>query len=753
MFRITLIFFIVLTGLSGPVGAQQPEVSTYIEDALATLANPESSYEQRLQATERAVEFFKNDQKKAEKLYLDAINRAKEAKKIADQYYLLNRLASLFRDSPKSLAYLKQALPLAASAGEKEPLRLQIRIAQAMVREMQYAKAVELYEEILPDFRKTATKMELASALSSYGNAVYFKKDYEKALELGEVVQSIAIKASATPVETQGLILQARALQQLGEYDKAVRAYNEALQKAIGLGNQSLQTNILLDIAAMLERQGEHARAVPHLKKALEMGPESLPLQQRIALYVRLARIHLNLNKPQEGLGYINEAQELIAGRRSNATMVVQVTKGRLLYELGEKGRGIDLMQRGLSRNDDLSGNTLADRLFVAEYFSEKGVFKAAETEYAILEKQAKKFGNGWPERYRDAWKRHLARKSGKKIKAIAPTTEEAYAQDQAKKKIASPKVRQKSQAAITFQDSVLLVERERELALLDAENRRKAAELRQNEFRFYLFLLGLTSLLVVLSIFTFWYRSRKLQLEVLAEKERQIRLLELEEAELRKQAEVVEALVKGQEGERKRIAESLHDDVGSMLSALRLQLERIDTESGTASKKAHGSLRQAVEMLDQVSTDVRNLSHVLMPTAIGKFGLKKALEVYTDQLNKSGKVHFELMITGLDAALDEQLELSCYRILLELCNNVLKHAEARNVLIEIVEHDDELVLMVEDNGRGFEPADNSADGLGLRTIESRMHLLKGRLTVDSRPGHGARITLEIPKPNQNLNS
>ena len=82
--------------------ARNTEGSTYIEDALATLANPESSYEQRLQATERAVEFFKNDQKKAEKLYLDAINRAKEAKKIADQYYLLNRLASLFRDSPKA---------------------------------------------------------------------------------------------------------------------------------------------------------------------------------------------------------------------------------------------------------------------------------------------------------------------------------------------------------------------------------------------------------------------------------------------------------------------------------------------------------------------------------------------------------------------------------------------------------------------------------------------------------------------------
>ena len=181
-------------------------------------------------------------------------------------------------------------------------MRLQIRIAQAMVREMQYAKAVELYEEILPEFRKTATKLELASALSSYGNAVYFYKDYEKALELGEVVQSIAAKASATPVEIQGLILQARAHQQLGEYDKAVRAHNDALQKAVGLGNQSLQSNILLDIAAMLERQGEHARAIPHLKKSLEMGPESLPLQQRVALFVRLSTYSPKFKQTSRGV-------------------------------------------------------------------------------------------------------------------------------------------------------------------------------------------------------------------------------------------------------------------------------------------------------------------------------------------------------------------------------------------------------------------------------------------------------------------
>src|SRR5690606_8929063 len=129
--------------------------------------------------------------------------------------------------------------------------------------------------------------------------------------------------------------------------------------------------------------------------------------------------------------------------------------------------------------------------------------------------------------------------------------------------------------------------------------------------------LLSLLLLLVVSGFGLFWYRNRKLQAEMLAEKERKILELELEEVEKRKKLEVIDALLAGQELERKRIAENLHDDVGSMLSALRLQLERFETEEQPASKKAHLSLRNAKSMLDHVTTDVRNLSHLLMPTSL----------------------------------------------------------------------------------------------------------------------------------------
>jgi signal transduction histidine kinase len=181
------------------------------------------------------------------------------------------------------------------------------------------------------------------------------------------------------------------------------------------------------------------------------------------------------------------------------------------------------------------------------------------------------------------------------------------------------------------------------------------------------------------------------------------------------------------------------------MLSALRLQLERVETEEHQASEKAHMSLRSAKDMLDHVATDVRNLSHILMPTSLGKFGLKKAVEIYVEQLNHAGKIHFDLLITGFEQPLPEQLSLSTYRILLELCNNILKHAEARNVIIQLVEHEDQLVIMVEDNGKGFEPIDRGSEGIGLRTIESRIHLMRGRMIVETAPGQGTLISIELP--------
>ncbi len=694
----------------------QESLRSELEKNLSILEKPVENPKEWVLAAFNVGKFYQNNPQQAERYYLRGLEVAQRYKMIELETSIYNQLSIVFREEQKGLKYLLKTIELIEKQGDKQrALSLKLIQAAFYFRLRQHQKAIELYEDLLPEYRKTASRAELALALNNYGNAVFALGDYEKTLELGEVVANIASKIPDLMLEQQGLLLQGRALHKLGQHEASLRIRNQGLRKAESNFDVDMQSNFLLEIAGLLEDINDYQRALPYLKTAAELSKNTNSPDRQFYLQMRLARLYLQTGDLANAEALIDNLQTLQLTRNLKGKAAIQLLKGRLLYESGAQGRGVDLMQRGLLDKGHPNAYVASDRLLVASYFSEKGFYKIAEEHFAQLKAELRHLPVVIRDSYDLAWLKHQRRKSGQpEIKeqesklsgrATLPKSDE-------------PAHDTEILRVLQLEDSLRQAAQTEKIALLDAENKRKAAELRKNEFRFYLFLLSLLLLLLISGFGIFWYRNRKQQAELLAEKERQIKELELEEAEKRKKLEVIDALLEGQEIERKRIAESLHDDVGSMLSALRLQLERFETEEQLASKKAHLSLRNAKDMLDHVATDVRNLSHILMPSSLGKFGLKKAVELYVDQLNHAGKVHFDLLITGFDRSLSESLSLSTYRILLELCNNILKHAEARNVIIQLVEHEDQLVIMVEDNGKGFEPIDNSSDGIGLRTIE-----------------------------------
>ncbi len=731
-----LVAFFLFQGI---VQAQEPVVSE-IEKALSILEKPVKDPDRWLVAAFFAADFYKSNPRQAARYLSDAVVVAKKNDLPDYQSDALVKLSLLFRHEKKGNEYLEQAISIQRKLGnDKKVMTLSLQLAGGYLRQEQVKKAIPLYEELLPEFRKSASRQELVMALFNYGNAVLIAGDYEKALELGEVVTSISVKIPFEMMEQQGLLLQGKALQRLGQTEASLRVRNEALRKAEASRDLNLQTSALLDMAELLENLEDYPRAIPYLKRGIALGKNSDQAQKQLFLNIRMARALIQSGQAEDAFPYIEDAQELQITRKLGRKEIVQIVKGRALYESGQVGRGIDLMQRSFLKQGRHNNYVAEDRLIVANYFSEKGLYKQADEQFKALEVDLPGLSLRINSEFKEHWQNHLRRKKGIGVVKTIPESP-----SEAKRRLIRPNAAEKS-ATLRLEDSLRDAALAEQLALLSSENKRKAAELKQSEFRFYLFLMALLLLLLSAAFGLFWYRNRKKQVELLAEKEKQIRALELEEAEKQKKLEVVDALLEGQEQERKRIAESLHDEVGSMLSALRLQLERFETEEKPASEQAHLTLRKAVNMLDHVATDVRNLSHVLMPTALGKFGLKKALTLYIEQLNAAGKVHFELLITGLEKPLSENMELSSYRILLELCNNVLKHAQARNVVVQLVEHADQLVIMVEDNGKGFEPVDNSSDGIGLRTLESRIHLMQGRMEVETVTGRGTHITIELP--------
>lgn len=203
-----------------------------------------------------------------------------------------------------------------------------------------------------------------------------------------------------------------------------------------------------------------------------------------------------------------------------------------------------------------------------------------------------------------------------------------------------------------------------------------------------------------------------------------------------------LKAIVQSTDAERKRIAAELHDGVGQLLTGLKYRVE--------AAAASDPELNGVLQLAEEASHEVRDIAHRMMPRALGEMGLVPAL---TDMFNKAfalpGMAHtFEHH--GMEDRLPAEVETGVYRIAQELVNNILKHAQAKQVDVQLLRNKGALVLLVEDDGVGFD-ATRVSNGLGMLNLHDRARILNGSLEVASDPTRGTVITLRIPDPEQRM--
>ena len=205
-----------------------------------------------------------------------------------------------------------------------------------------------------------------------------------------------------------------------------------------------------------------------------------------------------------------------------------------------------------------------------------------------------------------------------------------------------------------------------------------------------------------------------------------------------------MKALVQVQDNERKRIASDLHDSLGSLLSSVRLRFNGLQQDF--ASKVPDKSTRYSdtLTLLDEAIAELRSVSHRMIPVSLVRFGLKSALQTFADQINASEQLDVDLQILGYDRRLAEEIEVAVYRICQELVQNVIKHAGASAVRVQIIFHDDALNIIVEDNGIGMN-RDETVPGLGFNTLQSKVDLFKGTFSIESQPGRGTMVLVDLP--------
>ena len=207
-------------------------------------------------------------------------------------------------------------------------------------------------------------------------------------------------------------------------------------------------------------------------------------------------------------------------------------------------------------------------------------------------------------------------------------------------------------------------------------------------------------------------------------------------------------AVLEAEETERRRIGADLHDGVGQLLTVARLNLEALGEALPLVAVGTKDLLVNALSVVDESFREVRSISHNLLPNALLKRGLVLAVRDFLGKVSPGGRLKINLEVVGLDAGprLPTTLENVLFRVIQELVQNILKHARATELTLQLIRHPGELTILLEDNGVGFDPAALGPEaGIGLKNIESRMAYLGGRAEFDSAPGRGTTVTLEVP--------
>jgi PAS domain S-box-containing protein len=223
-------------------------------------------------------------------------------------------------------------------------------------------------------------------------------------------------------------------------------------------------------------------------------------------------------------------------------------------------------------------------------------------------------------------------------------------------------------------------------------------------------------------------------------------RLLEAERTrlELQQQKELMNAILEAQEGEKKRISEALHNGVGQILYATRLNVELLNQyiSADSCLLEVKNNINN---LLEDAIRETRSISYDLVPTILQDFGLKAAIQDLSNKVpEKSLQITYDL--NGFDGKLEKYLEIAIFRICQELMNNVLKHAAASKATIQLAQSKREICIKVTDNGEGFDIEKLAkAKGIGLQSIRDRVRLLNGTMKIKSHPDKGTAVTIKLP--------
>jgi two-component system NarL family sensor kinase len=522
----------------------------------------------------------------------------------------------------------------------------------------------------------------------------------------------------------------ANILVQQGQYPEATVYYLRSLRIAEKHKDTDGRARALLNLGNVYTRTNNFNKAITYFEQSLKLiSPQSDPGMYAGGLR-NIGQSYLNLNQPAQGVPYLQRALTMArsSGDKPNETALLY-TLGRMD---GEAGRLVPATTQLLAAK--AIAEEIGDQLTLSRCLAMLGDVARQQRQPA----QAIAY-------YQQALT--IAREAGSNEDLMQMHSGLAAAYSSAgnfEKAFESQKLFSQFSDSLFSENTtqqVTELQTKYETEKKEAQNRLQAAQLRTQQQiirrRNVQLVAGLLIAGLLAGLGYLLYTRRRLRREVEFAQERQ----QLER--LRSQA-VLEA----EEAERRRIGSDLHDGVGQLLTAAKLNLHALGEQLSVQTEGQQTMLQNALDVVDESFREVRSISHNLMPNSLIKRGLAQAVRDFLGKISPDDRLQIQLEVVGLDRGrrLDATVENVLFRVIQELAQNIIKHARATQMTLQIIRREEELTVMVEDNGVGFDPAALGAEaGIGLKNIESRMAYLGGRAEFDSQPSRGTTVTLEVP--------
>lgn len=674
-----------------------------------------------------------------------------------------------FSDPGAARQLANQVVEMARQKGiQSYEMNGRVTIGYSWMGEFEFERAIEIFREGLALAK--SENLTASETLFLHGIAfVYeYQADFPKARDYYSQVIKIARELEDTARLSITLGNLANVYDNLGKEDSAILLQKEAIRIRESRNDPNVHINYN-NLAAVYHMMGRYAPATELYLKAAEARKELGATLQEGQTYTNLSLLFSDLNDHEKSILYSQKAEEIyLAGNHVRELGMNYSSQGieyqrvndykradslyraaiRLHEEVGnQRGLGADLHNLGsllaqqekteqakayferslkIKQESGNEGRMAVTLIELGDVLSQSGKYSAAEN-YLLKGRQLALDQNDLDQQMKAAEKladhfqrRNNLRKAFSYQKMAVSLKDSLFNRDYLKK------MNQLYVAYETAQtQNDLLEEQSRSQELEQA----KAASDLQAALRSTQLITALGGIVMILLGGAFlFYRNKQKEKENIA----RIRIIE--------QQKGLKAVISAQEEERKRIARDLHDGIVQQLSGLKLGLQNIlpgDNDPDT---------RKMLDLLDDSTKELREISHQMMPRALSNLGLIPALKDLLETSLGHTQVAYNFETFGLKETdrFEESVEISLYRIVQELINNIIKHSGATKVSVQLIRSGHMLNLFVEDNGGGFEGT-TTGKGIGLMNIASRLDTLNGKVNYEPSPEGGTLAIIHIP--------